>query len=153
MLVRSVERSWIRIFLNSVSNAENTFVLISRGKKTPVQNLTPVKLGIIIVLLVWMICFFVRVVVTIGQERDAGPSKIISVTNVKGRFKFESRNPRLPKNLFGGQAKFETISNEQILNVRNKKGLRNLYFENSDLFRASIFEFRIFIEERYGKSS
>ena len=33
-----------------------------------------------------------------------------------------------------------------------KKDLRNLYFENSDLFRASIFEFRIFIEEKYGKS-
>jgi hypothetical protein len=81
--VRSVERSWIRIFLNSVSNAENTFVLISRGKKTPVQNLTPVILGIIIVLLVWMICFFVRVVVTTGQERDASHLRIISVVNAK----------------------------------------------------------------------
>jgi hypothetical protein len=69
--------------LNSVSNAENTFVLISRGKKTPVQNLTPVILGIIIVLLVWMICFFVRVVVTTGQERDASHLRIISVVNAK----------------------------------------------------------------------
>ncbi len=81
--MRSVERSWIRIFLNSVSNAENTFVLISRGKKTPVQNLTPVISGIIIVRLVWMTYFFVDIVADTGQERDASHLRIISVVNAK----------------------------------------------------------------------
>lgn len=48
-----------------------------------VQNLTPVILGIIIVPLVWMICFFADIVDNTGQERAAGPSKIISVVNAK----------------------------------------------------------------------
>jgi len=41
-------------------------------------------------------------------------------------------------------AKFETISNDQILNVPNKNSLGHLNFENSDLFRILIFGFRIF---------
>jgi hypothetical protein len=45
--------------------------------------------------------------------------------------KFEARN-----------AKFETISNDQISNVRNRNSLKQLSFENSNLFRISIFEFR-----------
>ena len=48
------------------------------------------------------------------------------------RFKSEARNPKL-----------ETISKNQISNVPNKRVLDILNFENSDLFRISIFEFRI----------
>jgi hypothetical protein len=41
------------------------------------------------------------------------------------RAKSEPRNPRLPNNLFGGQAKFETNSNFQNLNVlRNPRMFR-----------------------------
>ena len=83
--MRSVERSWIRTFLNFASNAENTFVLISQGKKTPVQNLTPVIWGIIIALLVWMICFFADIVDNTGQEKDASLSGIISVKNAESK--------------------------------------------------------------------
>lgn len=96
--MKSVVGSWISTFLNSVNNAENISVSISPEKKMPVQNLTPLILDIIIVPLVWMICFFAEIVVNTGQEKAVGPSKIISVTNVKERFKFECRNPRLPKN-------------------------------------------------------
>jgi len=32
---------------------------------------------------------------------------------------FEAGNPRLPKNLFGRQAKFETILNDQNVKLRN----------------------------------
>ncbi len=97
--MRSVERCWISTFLNSVNNVENISVLISPGKRMVVQNLTPVISGIIIVRLVWITYFFVEVVANTGQERDASLSGIISVMNVKERFKFESRYP-----------KFETIS-------------------------------------------
>ncbi len=81
--MRSVERCWISTFLNFASNAENISVSISPEKKMVVQNLTPVIWGIIIVPLVWMICFFVRVVVTTGQEKDASLSGIISARSVK----------------------------------------------------------------------
>jgi peptide chain release factor 1 len=36
-------------------------------------------------------------------------------------FKFEAQNPRLPKNLFGGQAKFEANANVRNHNASNKK--------------------------------
>ena len=80
--MKSVVGSWISTFLNSVNNAENISVSISPEKKMPVQNLTPLILDIIIVPLVWMICFFAEIVVNTGQEKAVGPSKIISVKNV-----------------------------------------------------------------------
>jgi len=52
---------------------------------------------------------------------------------IEDDYKSEARNP-----------KFETISNDQIPNVQNKKSLGNLNLGNSDLFRISIFGFRIF---------
>jgi len=48
----------------------------------------------------------------------------------QGNFKYEARN-----------TKFETISNEQIRMFQTRK-FRD--FENSNLFRISVFEFRIF---------
>jgi len=56
--------------------------------------------------------------------------------SVEVKYKFEARSPN-----------FETISNDPIPNVQNEKSLRNLNFEHSNLFRASIFEFRIFLGE------
>lgn len=96
--MKSVVGSWISTFLNSVNNAENISVSISPEKKMPVQNLTPLILDIIIVPLVWMICFFAEIVVNTGQEKAVFHLRITFVRNVKERFKFESRNPRLPKN-------------------------------------------------------
>ena len=81
--MKSVVGSWISTFLNSVNNAENISVSISPEKKMPVQNLTPLILDIIIVPLVWMICFFAEIVVNTGQEKAAFLSWIISVKNVK----------------------------------------------------------------------
>jgi hypothetical protein len=69
--------------LNSVNNAENLSVSIRPEKKMPVQNLIPVIQGIIIVRLVWMICFFVWIAADTKQEGAAFPSWIISVRNVK----------------------------------------------------------------------
>jgi len=51
----------------------------------------------------------------------------------EANYKSEARNP-----------KFETISNDQIPNVQNNNVLGNLNFEHSNLFRISIFGFRIF---------
>jgi hypothetical protein len=51
--------------------------------------------------------------------------------------------PSLPKNLFGGQAKFETGTNVQNLNAPNKQVL-NFEIRILELFRISIFVFRIF---------
>jgi hypothetical protein len=47
---------------------------------------------------------------------------------IEADYKSEARN-----------LKFETISNDQIPNVRNKKSLGNLNFEHSNLFRISDF--------------
>jgi len=40
-------------------------------------------------------------------------------------------------------SKLETISNNQFPMFQTNKGLENLNFENSNLFRASTFGFRI----------
>jgi len=62
-------------------------------------------------------------------------------------FKSEARNPRLPKNLFGGQAKFETISKSkfQITETRFEFlsfGIR-ICFACLPQAGISTFEFRI----------
>lgn len=81
---------WIRTFLNSVNNAENISVSISPEKKMVVQNLTPVILGIIIVPLVWMICFFADIVDNTGQEKDGLDLRVTFVRNVVKNSKFEA---------------------------------------------------------------
>ncbi len=81
--MRSAARFWISTFLNSVKNAESISVSISAEKKRPVQNLTPAISGIIIVPLVWMTYFFAEIVANTGQEKDVGPSKVISARNVE----------------------------------------------------------------------
>ncbi len=95
--MRSAVRSWISTFLNFVNNAENISVLISPGKRMPVQNLTPVMWGIIIVPHVWMICFFAEIVVDTREEEDVSHLKIIFVKNVvvddaMSNFKSQSSN-------------------------------------------------------------
>jgi hypothetical protein len=52
----------------------------------------------------------------------------------RGDSKSEARNSNV-----------ETISNDRILNVRNQESLGHFNFENSDLFRISIFGFWIFL--------
>jgi len=68
--------------------------------------------------------------ITVGEEKHRAEfsrpiqkrsfKKSFDIDHRKIGFDSEARNPRLPKNLFGGQAKFETISNGQISGVQNK---------------------------------
>jgi hypothetical protein len=81
---------WISTFLNFVSNAENTSVSISAEKKMVAQNLIPVILGIIIVPLVWMICFFAGIAASTRQEEAAFPFSIISVRNAGEKAKLSA---------------------------------------------------------------
>ncbi|PIV20619.1 MAG: hypothetical protein COS40_11500 [Deltaproteobacteria bacterium CG03_land_8_20_14_0_80_45_14] len=81
--MRSVVGFWISTFLNSVNNAENISVSISPEKKMPAQNLIPVILGIIIVPLVWMICFFAETAANTGQEKAVFHLRITFVRDVK----------------------------------------------------------------------
>jgi hypothetical protein len=66
-----VETFWTNTFLNSVSNAENISALISQEKDEPVQNLIPITLGIIIVLLASTISSFAESVANTGQKEVA----------------------------------------------------------------------------------
>jgi hypothetical protein len=55
--VKFAVRLWTRIPLNSAIVAEDVSVSISAVKRGPVQNPTPITLGIITVLLAWTISF------------------------------------------------------------------------------------------------
>jgi hypothetical protein len=62
-------------------------------------------------------------------------------------YKLEAQNPRLPENLFGGQAKFETNSNIQnrkyfVLKI-GKFAIRRLPVESENLSLTFSFSFWI----------
>jgi hypothetical protein len=79
--VRSAARFWTNTPLSSAIGAENISVSTFRGKRTPVQNLTPIISVTIIAWLAWIICFFAEIVVGTEQEEVVFPFSIISVKN------------------------------------------------------------------------
>jgi predicted membrane chloride channel (bestrophin family) len=68
--------------LSSAIDVGNISVSIPLGKNRLVQNPIPIIWVIIIVRLVWIICFFAEIVAGTEQEEVAFPSWIISVKNV-----------------------------------------------------------------------
>jgi hypothetical protein len=79
--VRSAARFWTNTPLSSAIGAENISVSTFPGKRTPVQNLTPIISVTIIAWLAWIICFFAEIVAGTEQEEVVFPFSIISVKN------------------------------------------------------------------------
>jgi len=76
-------RFWTNTPLSSAIDAGSISVSIPLGKNRLVQNPIPIIWVIIIVRLVWIICFFAEIVAGTEQEEVAFPSWIISVKNVE----------------------------------------------------------------------
>ncbi len=83
--MRSAARFWINTPMSSAIDVENISVSTFPGKKTRVQNLTPIISVTIIAWLVWIICFFAEIVAGTEQEEAVFLFSIISVKNAESK--------------------------------------------------------------------
>lgn len=81
--VMSAVRFWIDTLLSSVIDVKSIFASIPRGKNGLAQNRIPIISVIIIVDLVWIICFSASIVAVTEQGEAVFPSSIISARSVK----------------------------------------------------------------------